>query len=67
MATAVVIGVGNRWRRDDAAGLEVIDALQGRVDDSVLLVESDGEPASDAGCALGPAPTAPASSTPRTG
>ena len=44
-ATAVVIGVGNRWRRDDAAGLEVIDALQGRVDDSVSLVESDGEPA----------------------
>ncbi len=41
---AVVIGVGNRWRRDDAAGLEVIDALQGRVDDSVSLVESDGEP-----------------------
>ncbi len=43
-APSVVIGVGNRWRRDDAAGLEVIDALQGRVDDSVLLVESDGEP-----------------------
>ncbi len=44
MATAVVIGVGNRWRRDDAAGLEVIDALQGRIDDSVSLIESDGEP-----------------------
>jgi hydrogenase maturation protease len=42
--TAVVIGVGNRWRRDDAAGLEVIDALRERVDDSVSLVESDGEP-----------------------
>ena len=42
--TSVVIGVGNRWRRDDAAGLEVIDALRERVDDSVLLVESDGEP-----------------------
>ncbi|MDJ0663350.1 MAG: hydrogenase maturation protease [Acidimicrobiia bacterium] len=41
---AVVIGVGNRWRRDDAAGLEVVDALRGRVDDSVVLVESDGEP-----------------------
>ncbi|MDJ0952247.1 MAG: hydrogenase maturation protease [Acidimicrobiia bacterium] len=44
MTDAVVIGVGNRWRRDDAAGLEVIDALRERVDDSVSLVESDGEP-----------------------
>ncbi len=43
-AAAVVIGVGNRWRRDDAAGLEVIDALRERVDDDVALVESDGEP-----------------------
>jgi len=44
----VVIGVGNRWRRDDAVGLEVVDALRERVDDtaepSVVLVESDGEP-----------------------
>lgn len=44
MKAAVVIGVGNRWRRDDAAGLEVIDVLRRRVDDSVALVESDGEP-----------------------
>ena len=44
MADTVVIGVGNRWRRDDAAGLVVIDALRGRVVDSVQLVESDGEP-----------------------
>ena len=44
MAAAVVIGVGNRWRRDDAAGLEVIDGLRDRVDDDVILVESDGEP-----------------------
>lgn len=41
---AVVIGVGNRWRRDDAAGLEVIEALREQVADSVSLVESDGEP-----------------------
>ncbi|MDJ0924543.1 MAG: hydrogenase maturation protease [Acidimicrobiia bacterium] len=41
---AVVIGVGNRWRRDDAAGLEVIDALRIRVGESIALVESDGEP-----------------------
>ena len=44
MATAVVIGVGNRWRRDDAAGLAVVDRLRGRVDPDVILVESDGEP-----------------------
>ena len=44
MAEAVVIGVGNRWRRDDAAGLEVIEALRGRVGHDVALVESDGEP-----------------------
>jgi hydrogenase maturation protease len=41
---AAVIGVGNRWRRDDAVGLRVVDALRGRVDDSIGLVESDGEP-----------------------
>ena len=44
MTDIVVIGVGNRWRRDDAAGLEVVDALRERVDDSVALIESDGEP-----------------------
>ena len=44
MTRSVVIGVGNRWRRDDAIGLEVVDALQGRVGDSVVLVHSDGEP-----------------------
>lgn len=44
MADTVVIGVGNRWRRDDAAGLEVLDALRGSDADSVQLVESDGEP-----------------------
>lgn len=44
MAAAVVIGVGNRWRRDDAAGIAVIDALRECVDNGVALVESDGEP-----------------------
>ena len=44
MRESVVIGVGNRWRRDDGAGLRVVDALRERVDDSVVLVESDGEP-----------------------
>ena len=41
---SVVIGVGNRWRRDDAVGLEIVDVLEERVDDSVRLVHSDGEP-----------------------
>jgi hydrogenase maturation protease len=44
VAAAVVIGVGNRWRRDDIAGVAVVDALQTRVGDHVTLVESDGEP-----------------------
>lgn len=43
-AAAVVIGVGNRWRRDDIAGIAVLDQLQGRIDEDVVLVESDGEP-----------------------
>ena len=42
---AVVIGVGNRWRRDDIAGIAALDELRDRVDDEVELVESDGEPA----------------------
>ncbi len=44
MTEAVVIGVGNRWRRDDAAGFEVIDQLRVRLGDQIALVESDGEP-----------------------
>jgi hydrogenase maturation protease len=44
MAAAVVIGVGNRWRRDDAAGIAVIAGLRDRVGDEVTLMESDGEP-----------------------
>ena len=40
----VVIGIGNRFRRDDGAALRVIEMLKDRVPASVLLVESDGEP-----------------------
>lgn len=36
-----VIGVGNRWRSDDAAGLLVVDRLRARLDD---VVECEGEP-----------------------
>jgi hydrogenase maturation protease len=42
----VVIGVGNRLRRDDAAGPAVIDRLQGRLPRAVHLVESIGDPVS---------------------
>jgi hydrogenase maturation protease len=41
----VVIGIGNRYRRDDGSALRVIDALAGRVPPSTIVVESDGEPA----------------------
>lgn len=40
----IVIGIGNRFRRDDGAALRVIGMLSDRVPTSVLLVESDGEP-----------------------
>jgi hydrogenase maturation protease len=44
-ASAVVIGIGNRYRRDDGSALRVIDALAGRVPASTVVLESDGEPA----------------------
>jgi hydrogenase maturation protease len=42
--SAVVIGIGNRFRRDDGAALRVIEILSDLVPASVLRVESDGEP-----------------------
>jgi hydrogenase maturation protease len=41
-----VIGIGNPYRHDDAAGLVVLTALQQRfgADERVRLVELDGEP-----------------------
>jgi hydrogenase maturation protease len=44
-ASAVVIGIGNRYRRDDGSALRVIDALAGRAPASTVVLESDGEPA----------------------
>ena len=44
-APIVVIGIGNRYRRDDGSALRVIDALTGRVPTDTLVFESDGEPA----------------------
>ena len=40
---AVVIGIGNEFRRDDGAGSAVIGQLRGRVP-CVRLVVTDGEP-----------------------
>ncbi len=40
----VVIGIGNRFRRDDGAALRVIEMLSDLAPACVLLVESDGEP-----------------------
>jgi hydrogenase maturation protease len=42
---AVVIGIGNRFRRDDGSALKVLETLTGRIPASARLVESDGEPA----------------------
>jgi hydrogenase maturation protease len=42
---AVVIGVGNEFRRDDGAGPAVVATLRGRVPDGAELMVSDGEPA----------------------
>mgnify|MGYP001829137702 CR=1 FL=1 len=41
----VVIGVGNPDRGDDAAGRRVAAALRGSVPDGVVVIESDGDPA----------------------
>jgi hydrogenase maturation protease len=41
---AVVIGIGNEFRRDDGAGPAVLARLHGRVPGGVELLISDGEP-----------------------
>jgi hydrogenase maturation protease len=41
---AVVIGVGNEFRRDDGAGPRVVASLRGRVPQGTELLVSDGEP-----------------------
>lgn len=42
---AVVIGVGNEFRRDDGAGPAVVARLHGQLPGSIELLVSDGEPA----------------------
>jgi hydrogenase maturation protease len=39
-----VIGVGNRWRGDDAAGLEVAGLVRGMLPDAVEVLQREGEP-----------------------
>lgn len=41
-----LIGIGNRFRRDDAAGLEVVRRLRLAHPPGVVLIEQEGEPAS---------------------
>lgn len=46
LTTFRVICVGNRWRCDDAAGLEVAALLEGTLPGGVELSEREGEPTS---------------------
>jgi len=39
-----VVGVGNRYRRDDCAGLEVAELLRGHVPADVQVLTLEGEP-----------------------
>lgn len=43
-ARRVVIGIGNRYRRDDGSALRVIDAVADHSPESTVILESDGEP-----------------------
>lgn len=42
--TAIVIGVGNEWRRDDAAGVEVARRLRPAAPPGAQVLEREGEP-----------------------
>lgn len=42
---AVIIGIGNEYRRDDGVGPAVVASLRGQVPPEVDLLISDGEPA----------------------
>jgi hydrogenase maturation protease len=45
-AWLALIGVGNRFRRDDAAGLEVASRLRERHPPGIRVLDEEGEPAS---------------------
>ena len=42
----VVVGIGNAMKRDDAAGLSVVDNMLGRVDETVKLIRAETVPES---------------------
>ena len=44
-ARLLIIGIGNRYRGDDAFGCIVADELAGQVPQAVACIEHDGEPA----------------------
>jgi hydrogenase maturation protease len=44
--TVMVIGVGNRYRSDDAAGLEAVRRIVGAAPNGAEVVELEGEPTS---------------------
>ena len=44
------IGIGNRYRGDDALGCHVVEALTGRLPAGVQCIEHDGEPAGLMAC-----------------
>jgi hydrogenase maturation protease len=39
-----IVGFGNRWRSDDAVGLEVASRLRGGLPDGVEVIAREGEP-----------------------
>jgi hydrogenase maturation protease len=43
-ASLRVVGFGNRWRRDDAVGLEAAARLRAELPDDVEVLEREGEP-----------------------
>jgi hydrogenase maturation protease len=49
-AQKLIIGIGNRFRGDDALGCLLADALRARVPQDVEVIEHNGEPASLIDC-----------------
>jgi len=41
--TTLIIGIGNKYRGDDAAGLEVVQALRGKLPVGIIAIEETGE------------------------
>lgn len=52
-ARTLIVGIGNRYRGDDAFGCIVVGELAGMLPPSVSCIEHDGEPAALIDCWLG--------------